>query len=62
MFFGLGEISGRKFMWYVEKAIGRGGAHGEFYLGRKCSTVSGPYQVNARHLGLEKTNFVADIT
>lgn len=43
MFLELGETSGRKFMWYMDKPVDRGGAHGALYLGRKCSTVSGPY-------------------
>lgn len=62
MFFELGETSGRKFTWYVDSIAYGGGAHRAFNAGRKHSTVSGPYQVNARHLGLEKTNFVTDIT
>ena len=43
--------------------VGRGGARDcAFYLGRKYSAISGSYKVNARHLGLEKTNFVTNIT
>ena len=62
MFFGLGEIYGRRFMWYVYKGVLGGGADGVFYLGRKHSTISGSYQVDARYPGLEKTNFVTNIT
>ena len=43
MFFGLGEIYGRKFMWCVDKDIMEGGADGAFYLGRKHSTVPRTY-------------------
>ena len=60
MFFSLGETFLRKFMWYVNSIVYEDGAHSAFYVGRRHSKVSEPYQINKyrRHLGLEKTNFV----
>jgi len=48
-------------MWYVNK-VWLMGIILRCILGRKCTAVSGSYQVNAGHLGLEKTNFITDIT